>query len=214
MAELEELKAFNFNDSSPVLWTFKGPRGKASEDPSYTGRWVETTDDVKQMLKETVREVTSGIEELFEYGLTAENHDTSALLISAIETHAGIITDLTSAEIDPHKVKRVEHLRNSNFYLIKLTVGEDVLYAIRKTGDGWKTKSANNIRSIIFSDEELDVDKRPHFELFKTIDLLIYKGSVFSLGKKKQTESILRYKQAQENDFAELQAEQEFTDIF
>lgn len=213
MPALDVLKGLNLDNTTATLWTFKGPRGPAGSDPSYTGYWVETTDDVDAVLKETVASESARIEEVLDYGLLAQNHETSALSITTIETHAGLIVDQAAAETATKKVASVKRIMNSDFYAIKLVHDETVIHAVRKTDSGWKTRKAINTRSLFFSDNQLDVDDRPHFDLAKSIDFFIVGGDILCLHKGR-FESILRYKQAHKEDFEALQNDPQFASVF
>lgn len=213
MPALDTLQAFDFEQASVAFWTFKGPRGPSGEDPLYTGRWVDTTDDTDNLLREIARQQVRRIEEVLEYGLLVQNHETSALSITTEETHAGVIVDECAAETPAKKILNVKHLRNAGFYISKFVQGGTIIHAVRKADAGWKTKKALSTRSVVFLDNELDVDDRPHFEIAKTIDFFIVGEDILCLNKPKM-ESILRYKEAHKEDFQELQNDAEFSGIF
>jgi hypothetical protein len=196
-----------------VLWTFRGPKGAASDDPKYTGRWVDATNEVQVTLRSTLLAEIGRIEEVKQFGLLEENHETSALSITRNETHAGHIVAESSAETSKKKASKVEHLHNSSFYLAKFSWNDMVVYACKKADASWKTKRAKDIRSVIFSDQSLDIDDRPHFDVSRNFDFLIVGQEILCLNKR-NFESILRYKDAHKLDFEELKLEPEFVAIF
>lgn len=213
MAALDGLKAFNLAEATTSLWVCKGPTGASGAPPSYTGRWVETTDNVDAVLKETVGAERDRIEETIEYGLLAQNNEASALSIPREETHAGLLVDIVAAETEPKRVQRAEHLRNSKFYLIKLVHGDTVIHAVRRADSGWTTRRALSARSFFYEENRLTLDDRPHFDIEKTIDFFIIGDKVLILSKG-HFESILRYKEAHRDDFISLQGEPEFAAAF
>jgi hypothetical protein len=213
MTALANLKAFNLVEATASLWVFKGPSGASAAPPIYTGRWVETSDNVDAVLKETVEAERSRIEETIEYGLLAQNNEASALAIAKEETHASLLVDIVAAETDLRRVRRPEHLHNSKFYLIKLVHDDTVIHAVRRTDSGWTTKRALTIRSVFYEENRLTLDGRPHFDIEKTIDFFIVGDEVVILSKGR-FESILRYKEAHRDDFTALQAEVEFATAF
>ena len=213
MPALDDLKAFNLTEATISLWVFKGPTGASGAPPNYTGRWVETADSVDTALKETVSTERDRIEETLEYGLLAQNNEASALSIPREETNAGLLVDIVAAEIDPKRVQRPEHLRNSIFYLIKLVYRDIVIHAVRRTDSGWTTRRALSARSFFYEENRLTIDDRPHFDIEKTIDFLIVGDTVLILNKP-HFESVLRYKDAHRNDFTALQGEPEFAAVF
>ncbi|MBZ7927031.1 DUF4868 domain-containing protein [Ensifer adhaerens] len=213
MPALEELRALDLADAHVTLWTIKGPTGPAAEAPRFSGRWVDTTDEVDAALKETFAAELAKIEEVLEYSLLAQNNEASALQIPADETHAGLLLDEIAAEVDGKKASQVNHLLNSKFYVAKFIVDDQIAYAVRKTEPSWRTKKALSFRSLYFADEQLAIDNRPHFELGKTFDFIVFDHTVL-VRNKSAFESLLRYKSTQRDDFVELQAEEEFLSAF
>jgi hypothetical protein len=213
LALLDDLKSFNIADATVSLWVFKSPRGSADEPPIYTGHWVEITDGVIAALKETANNERNRIEEIFAYNLLAQNNETSALSIQKVDTNAGILTTAVSAETASKRVSKQKQLLNSTFYVIKLVHENSLLYAVRRTTSAWKTKRALSALSLLFIEDRLDVDERPHFDLEKSIDFFIFNDNLIILSKG-HFESVLRYKEAHAADFLELQAEPAFANLF
>ena len=152
MPVLKTVGHFEIPQANVVLWTFRGPYGPTSEDPRYTGRWVDATDDVDKVLRTTLQMEVERIEEVKDYGLLEENHESSALRISVDETHAGYILEECAAEIQEKKSSKLRHIQNSTFYVAKYSWEDSVLYAVRKTDASWKTKRALNFQTVLFQD--------------------------------------------------------------
>ncbi|MGP4674808.1 Kiwa anti-phage protein KwaB-like domain-containing protein [Agrobacterium pusense] len=213
MAALEDLKALDLAQAQVVLWTVKGPTGPAADAPRYSGRWIDTTDEVDAVLKEILAADLAKIEEVLDYGLLAQNNEASALTIGFDETHADQLLQELAAELPKKKASSVKHLLNAKFYVAKFVVGQQVIYAVRKTEEGWKTKRALNVRDLYFADEQMGLDDRPHFQLSKNFDFFIFGGEIL-VKSKNVFESFLRYKSEQRQEFVGLQAEAEFLEIF
>ena len=213
MATLQDFKAFNVTAADVTLWAVRGPNGPAADDPKYSGHWVETTEGVDDVLKSILTSELERVEELLEYGLLAQNNETSALLIPSDETHAALLLQAIAAEVDGRKATETKHLQNSSFYVAKFAIEGQVLWAARKTEPSWKTKKAVSVRDVFFQDQRLAIDERPHFELSRTFDFLIFDDTII-VRNKAAFESVLRYKSAQREVFAELQAEEEFLAVF
>jgi hypothetical protein len=213
VATLEDLKAFNVDAATVSLWVFKGPRGPSGSPPTFTGHWVETTEDVDTALRDIVKNNRAPLEEVIEYGLLTQNNEGSALLIAKEETNADILIDEVAAETPNKRAVSAAHLQNSKFYLIKMVHNDTLLYAVRRTKGGWNTKRAMTARSIFFMENRLDLDNRPHFELETTIDFFVVGEDLLILDKK-NFESTLRYKETHQNDFLALQAERDFAGVF
>lgn len=212
VAVLEDIKAFGIADADIALWTFKkqSPKG---EPPQYNGHWVDTTADMDEQLRQIVAHQLNNILEEREYGLLTENNEASVLRIALEETHAGLIANEIVGEINKRKVKDVKTLRNCAFYVIKLVNGENILYCARKTDASWKTKSAFNAITAVFSEKQLDVVSDEDFKIQKSIDFF-WMNEDLLIKSKDNFESILNYKEAHEKDFEEMIKEDEFTRIF
>ncbi|MDE4099102.1 Kiwa anti-phage protein KwaB-like domain-containing protein [Phaeobacter gallaeciensis] len=213
MTAIEVLNGLDVNEGNVVLWTFRGPRGPATADPKYTGRWVDATDEVQNALKSTLTAEIERIEEVKQFGLLEENHETSALTITLNETHGGHILAECGSETLNKKSSKVEHLFNSTFYLAKFSWGDVVIYACKKVGASWKTTRQKGIQNVIFSDQTLNIDETPRFDISRSFDFIIVDQEILC-GNKRNFESILRYKQAHKSDFEELRMEPEFSDVF
>ena len=138
MAALETVRHFDIDDAVVTLWTFRGPTGPALQEPKYMGRWVGTTADVDEALKLVFQEGVAKIEETKDYSLLEENHDTSALLITVDETHAGYIIEQSAAETQNKRSSKQQHIENSKFYVAKFSCVDAVTYAVRKTDLTWE----------------------------------------------------------------------------
>lgn len=213
MAAIDTVRALDVNNAAVTLWTLRGPYGPAHGNPRYSGRWVRTTDKVEEALTTAFVDDVTRIEEVKDYGLLEENHEASALLIPLEETHAESVLEQCGAETQNRRATSREHVANSRFYLAKFATEDTIVYGVRKTDPTWKTIRARNFRTMVFSDGELDIDDTPRFDISRTFDFMMVDGEVLCLNKR-NFESILRYKQAHQNDFEELQAEPEFMAAF
>lgn len=213
MPVLNDLREFNAEEAQVSLWVFKGPTGAAGEQPRYSARWVETTDDVDAILKETVVAERARIEEAIDYGLLVQNNEASAMQISKDETHADLLVEAVAAEVAQRRASAERHLMNTRFYLIKLVHEQQVLHAVRRTSCAWKTKRTRSMRSFVYDEHRLAVDDRPHFEIEKSIDYFVFGDELLILNKG-SFESTLRYKAAHIEDFSALQLEQDFSSAF
>lgn len=213
MPALDYLMAFNIADANASLWVSRGPRGPAALPPTYPAKWAGLTDGLIVTLKQTVLDERANIEDVQAFGLLATAEEGGAMKIATDETHAGILTAAVAQQMPGRRVRDATDLFNSAFYVIKLVHEEQVIYAVRKTDSVWKTKNALNVRTIVFRENELALDEEPRFDIATNIDFFIVGDEILILNKR-HFESILRYKQAHREDFAELQAEAEFQNIF
>jgi hypothetical protein len=212
LTPLEKLDAFNIEHSTVTLWVFKKVL-HADSPPTFTGRWVQTTEELEASLKEAVSSERERITEVQEFSLLAQTNESSALSISTIETHAGLIVDQTGNEVVTKKASSPKHLFNSIFYVVKMVHESDVIYAVRKTPSSWHTKRAKGLISVVFRDHTLTLDGSPSFDISRDIDFFII-GDEILVSKKMNFESVLSYKQAHQDDFAMLQGDPSFSALF
>lgn len=212
MPALEDLGQFDIVNAVPSLWVFRGPSGRPTEVPSYTGRWVEIDADVQQALKRVATDERGRITETIAYDLLAENNEGSALTISADETNLPLILGQMAAETTAARSRDVNDLHRSGFYAVKFANTTSTLYAFRKTTSNWKTRR-DPVAWAIFAENRLTLDTSPRFELEAHFDFFAINGEILILNKNR-FESILSYRQAHIEDFNDLLAEPEFAAVF
>ena len=209
IAQLAELKAFDVGGATAALWVFR-KSSSVERGVVFTGRWIETTNDLDNALKTAVNSERHRITEIHEYGLLAQTNESSALSISTVETHAGLIVDKAGGDISARKVRTLKDLQNTDFYVVKLVSGDKVLHGVKKAGFSWRTSKAI---TVFFSDNKLDLAKVPSFDISPTLDFFILGDDVI-ISQKAQFESILNCKEAHKDDFEALQREPEFATVF
>ena len=148
MAIPAALSDFNIQGAGLTVWLFKKSGGAAGAAPAYTGRWITTEDDLNVALKASIGEARGRIEEVQEYGLLAQNNEGSALLIDTAETHAGLIVGQSASALPQKKIKNEKEVINTDFFVVRLTDGDNVLHAVRRTDGSWKTKQRKGIIDI------------------------------------------------------------------
>jgi hypothetical protein len=203
---------FDVDASTLTLWVFKKTAQKGAA-PKYSGRWIDTDASLDATLKSAILAERSRITEVQEYQLLAQNNENSALRIDALETHAGLILEQAAAEVAARKVKEMQEIRNTDFYVIKLAKGTKVLYAVRKTESSWQTKKMRDAIYVFFSNKKLGLDNKPSFRISRHVDFFIFDDQVL-IAHKGHFESILSYKEAHIEDFTALQKESAFKRIF
>ena len=141
MSALEDFKAFDVAGGALSLWTFRKSQRQGAAVPTYTGHWVGITETLENALKAAISAVRDKITETIEYELLAQNNEGSALTLTALETHAGLVVDAAKDELPTKKARTLKHLQNTHFYTVKIVSNGQVLHAISRANDSWKTKS-------------------------------------------------------------------------
>lgn len=207
------LSSFDIQNAGLTVWLFKKSGGIAGAAPTYTGRWITTQPDLNTALKTSLIEARARIVEVQEYGLLAQNNEASALLIDTAETHAELIITQSANPVVQKKVKSEKEVINTDFFVVRLTDGDKVLLAVRRTDSSWRTKQRKSIIDIGFRDNALELDQASSFSLSKYVDFFIADDKII-IPHKGNFESVLSYRQAHADEFTQLQAENEFTQIF
>lgn len=211
MADLQTFKDFDIPNANVTLWIFK----KSAQEGQivFKGRWIDTSDELDAALKEAVVAARERITEFEEYSLLGQTNEGSALTITTLETHAGLIVNQAAEETDQEKIVILKHIRNADFYVIKLVVEDFVLHAVRKADSNWSTRKARRLINAVFADERLALEEDVGFQISRDVDFFIFADDII-ISRKAQFESVLSYKAAHEDDFLELIAEPEFAAVF
>lgn len=212
MASIDDLKNFPVATAEVSLWVYKRQSPKGA-DPVFTGRWVKTSADLDQAMREAVEAERNRITEVTEYSLLAQPNESSALTITSVETHAGLMVAEAADQTTAKKVTRVKQIENTAFYAIKMVANGQVLYAIKKTDSSWRASRNRKLINAVFSDLELKVASDPEFSISRRVDFFVV-GSNILISDKGNFESVLSYRQAHESDFKQLQQEADFTGVF
>lgn len=213
MAIPAALSDFDIQNAGLTVWLFKKSGGAGGAAPTYTGRWITTDDALNEALKASVIEARSRIEEVHEYGLLAQNNEASALLIDTVETHAGLIVDQSANALPHRKVSTEAHIANTSFFVVRLTSGDDVLHAVRRTDSSWRTQKRKALIDMVYRENALALDQTPSFSLTKKVDFFIASDKIV-IPHKANFESVLHYRQAHADEFTTLQGEADFSQVF
>ncbi len=179
----------------------------------FTGRWVETTEALNTALKRAVVSERDRVTEFQEYGLLAQPNESGALSITTLETYAGLIVDQAGDEVAAKKVNKLKDIQNSGFYVVKFVSEAGIIHAVKKVGQIWRTRRALSVISVLFSDNQLDINTDPSFEISKAFDFFIVGDNILIMNKA-NFESVLSFKEAHKEDFNTLQREAEFMAVF
>ena len=207
------LSDFDIQNAGLTVWLFKKSGGTGGHPPVYTGRWITTDNDLNEALKASIMEARNRIEEVHEYGLLAQNHETSALVIDTVETHAGLIVAQSANALPQKQVKTEAHIANTSFFVARLTNEDSVLHAVRRTDTSWRTKKRKALIDMVFRENALELDQSPSFSLSRNVDFFIADERIV-IPHKANFESVLHYRQAHEDDFVAMQAEGDFSQVF
>lgn len=208
----QSLVDFDIANATASIWLFK-KSASVGKIPRFSGRWIDTNAELDEALKGAIAQERARIVEVNEYSLLAQNNEGSALRIDTLETHAGLIVDQAAGETPAKRVSSLKHVQNTGFYVVKLTNGDQVLHAVRKTDSSWQSQKSRSAISVFFEGDQLGLNLAPSFSISRYVDFFIVEDDVV-ISDKRNFESVLSYKQAHAQDFATLQTEPDFAGLF
>jgi hypothetical protein len=207
----QALVDFNVVDATASLWLFR--KSGQSDNPVFTGHWVQIANPLNDALKESIAEVRDQIAEANPYDILATIDSGQSLTIDTDETHADRIVTAAAADLPQRRVLNVGHMQNTDFYVVKLTHEDNVLYAVTKTDASWKSRRVRNQITVYFSGDQLGLETNPAFFLSRGVDFFIAGDDVVILDRN-DFESVLNYKAAHSEEFEALQEEPTFIELF
>jgi hypothetical protein len=208
----EALEEFNVDEADVSVWLFRKSRGEAGA-PIFTGHWIDTDEALDVALKDAVKAARDGIDETEPYARLAPTEPGQALTIATELTEADQIVAKCEAELLSKKATKLIHVQNTDFYVIKLVDGDEVLHAVKKTDTSWVSKVNANWIKVVFADDQLGLNPNPDFHLSRYIDFFIVGDETIVL-RKDPFGQVLSYKEAHIEDFAALTQAPAFAAIF
>jgi len=183
VSALEDFKAFDVAGGALSLWTFRKSQRQGAAVPTYAGHWVGITESLEHALKAAIMAALDQITETIEYELLAQNNEGSALTLTTLETNAGLVIDAAKDELPAKKARKLKDLQNTEFYTVKIESNGEVLHAICRANDSWKTKKFTGLLPVVFSDDELELEDSPAFSLSKHFDFFVLADHVLISSK-------------------------------
>lgn len=211
MQTLDDLQAFDINNASVILWIFK--KSYRDGQDHYTGRWISLTAELSSQIKFTATQTIESRTELLSYDLLAQNNEQSFLAIERDETYASEIIEKSAAELPGKRIKKLKELENAAFYVVKFYGGQGTLYCAKKVDNSWQTRKQNGLMSVIFSEDVLDLNERPSFNISRDFDFLIFRDTLF-ISHKRNFESVLSHRAEYLESFSTLKADPDFSRLF
>lgn len=213
MAVLKDLHDFDLEQATVNFWIFRRYTRGTPPEPKYTGKWVSLDKELKLALKATAAAFKAGLTETLEYGLLAENNQSSALTIPQDETHAAKFVAESHDQTPAKRISEMKELANAEFYMVKFSSVQGNLYCVRKTDSTWKTKKRAGAIHTFFKSKTLKLDEAPSFHIAKDFDMAVLEETIF-IKHKHSFESILSHKAAHQDDFTQLLAQADFQALF
>lgn len=208
-AKFNAIRAFDFANSNVLLWIYK----KSSAVTKYRACHVPIDDSLKASLVHFIRDEMNRISEFAPYSYIAQNNESSCLFLDENETDFICLKNLVDRPEPENLTRGVDDLKGADGYVVKYSLGPDVVYAIKRSTASWKTKYSNKFINMIFSNGELSAIESNAFSIEKNFDFYYFNSTIF-ISNKRGFESVLRHKSSYVDAFINLQAAPEFSALF
>jgi hypothetical protein len=206
---LEDVKGFNVNEANLSLWIFK----KSQSASKFKAKYVQTTDELNQTLKDLVVSELSKLTETIPYTHLAQNNEVSCLQLSSLKTNFEKLEVILQQQELENRIEERSELTGTAGYAVKLTHDGSTLFAIKRTASTWKASFPKKFVNIIFKNGELDAAEDNSFSLEKNFDFFASNKNIF-IRNKNAFESIMTYKSGFSDAFITLKSDANFSSKF
>lgn len=205
---LVDCRAFDLTDGVLSLWVFKKrPVG------GFTAKSIDVTDGLAAELKNIVARTLQAHTEVEDYSLVAQQNEVSCLHVGTDETCFADLKALVDAPAEEHRIEGERAFKNIAGYLIRVRLGQRVLYCVRQVTDAWKTRKARVVINVVLRANRLELVEDRSFTIAKTLDFIVLDNDVLVLSKR-AFEALLSYKIEYTNSFVALQQDGVFVEQF
>ncbi len=208
-SEFDSLRAFDFAHATAHLWVFK----KSTTNKKYLAHYVPADEVLAIILSELIQTEMRRITEFSPYSYLSQTNENSCL------TTAQQGTDFTflKAQVDrpePEcRAEGIKDLKGADGYLVKFSNSDETVYAIKRSAASWKTSYAKKFINIIFTNGELSIANDAGFSIERSFDFFC-KGELIFITNKRSFESLMNYRAAYIQAFADLQQDPSFSALF
>jgi len=190
------------------LWIFK--RRNAG---GFSAKSIDVTDALANELRRIAGAAILARTEVDDYSLTEQCNEVSCLHVGTDETCFSDLAAVVNVPAEEHRVTGERDFQNLMGYVVRLRIGEQIVYCVKQVTDAWKTKKARTVINVVLHANQLDLVEDRSFTISKLIDFVVFGDDLFIMNKR-AFEYILSYKIEYANSFVELQREEAFTTRF
>jgi len=208
-AEFDSLRSFDFQQANLHLWVFK----KSTSVKKYTAHYVRTNQQLEGLLKNLIYNEINRITEFSAYSYLAENNENSCLTASVDQTDFNYLKIQVDRPEPECEVNKIKELKGSQGYLVKFSINNETIYAVKRPTSTWKTSYPKKFINIIFRNGELAAAEEDTFSIEKSFDFYC-KGSLLFIANKRAFEAVLKHQVAYYEKFEILKNDQTFCSLF
>ena len=209
IADFHSLKTFDFTRSTPYLWIFKDSKTAAR----FRSFYVQTDHGVNNELKRFVTKEINRITEHSPYTYISQTNENSCLTINHQDTDFSQLKVLVDRLENENRIIDVNDLTGAKGYVVKFTLNGNTVYAVKRSTSSWKTSYTNKFINMMFNNGELSGIENNGFTIEKNFDFYVINNTLF-VANKGGFESVMQYRDAYSEAFAQLQQKPEFSALF
>jgi len=207
---LDALHHFDIEAANLSVWTFKKSQSRAGR---FKAQSVVATPELIAEFKDIASARIGRCAEADNYDLITQINEASCLFLEADETLFPQLQDVVDQPPEEHLIDDFSDLQGSLGYVVRLTLGDNVLYCVSRLPGDWQIKKRRQRINLILHENRLDLANDEMFTISKTFDFFVLNDNILVVNRA-NFESLLEYKQTYISSFAELQADAGFQGVF
>ena len=207
-AALVDCRRLDVAAANLSLWIFKKRNAGG-----FSAKSIDVTDALANELRRIASAAILARTEVDDYSLTAQCNEVSCLHVGTDETCFSDLAAVVNVPAEEHRVTGERDFQNLMGYVVRLRIGEQIVYCVKQVTDAWKTKKARTVINVVLHANQLDLVEDRSFTISKLIDFVVFGDDLFIMNKR-AFEYMLSYKIEYANSFVELQREEAFTTRF
>ena len=208
-AEFDSLRNFDFSQATAHLWVFK----KSASSKKYSAYHVQADNDLTSMLKNLIRSEMTRITEFSPYSYLAQTNENGCLATNQEGTDFSFLKVQVDRPEPECRARDIKDLKGATGYLVKFKIGEQTIYAVKRSSSSWKTSYPKKFINMIYSNGELSAAEDNAFAIERNFDFFC-NGSAIFIANKLSFESTMQYRILYEQVFTALQTTPSFSSLF
>ncbi|MEL6113805.1 DUF4868 domain-containing protein [Photobacterium sp. SP02] len=207
--DFQQLKTFDFAKANTHLWIFKD----SSTSAKFRSFYVQTENRLNQQLKSFVNTEIKRITEHSPYSYIAQTNENSCLTLDSTVTNFSSLKVLVDRLETEHRINDSKDLKGASGYVVKFISNGVTVYGVKRSTSSWKTSYPKRYINMIFSNGELSGVEDNSFSIEKNFDFYVINNTAF-IANKRGFESSMKYREAYNQVFSQLQSSPEFVNLF
>jgi len=208
-ADFDALRAFNFGNSTVLLWVFK----KNTTALKYKALHVPIDPALKGSLIQFIQGEMNRISEFSPYSHISQTNENSCLSANEVGTDFGALKALVDRPEPENVLSGIADLKGVDGYVVKYSNEAGTVYAVKRSTTSWKAAYSKKFINMIFRNGELSAIENNAFSIERNFDFYCFNSTLF-IANKRGFESTLRYNSGYVTAFTSLQTAPAFSSLF